>query len=127
MRTITLDEFLREVRAQGVPQEHIAFRCVICSTVQSATDLMRAGAGKTFEDVEKYLGFSCVGRWTGAGSHREGAASGRGCDWTLGGLLGLHQLTVVTPDGQKHPRFELATPKEAKDHMAAMRQAEGEA
>ena len=44
---------------------------------------------------------------------------GKPCNWTLGGLFALHKLEVVTPDGEKHPRFELATPAEAQAHMAA--------
>jgi hypothetical protein len=36
----------------------------------------------------------------------------------LGGLISLHKLEVVTPDGEHHPRFEVATPDEAKAHMA---------
>ena len=120
MRTITLDEFHTELKAQGVkPHEHLAFRCPICGTLQSGRDLIKAGAGKTWKDVEKYAGFSCVGRWTNAGPHKKGNQPGRGCNWTLGGLLRIHVLEVVTPDGEHHPCFELATPEEAQIHMVA--------
>jgi hypothetical protein len=116
-REITLDQFHAEMKAQGVSgHEHVAFRCVVCGTIQSGHDLIRAGAGPTFDDVERYLAFSCVGRWTDAGD-----APGRGCDWTLGGLFGFSDLVVVTPDGKKHPRFELATPAEAQAHERAQR------
>ncbi|MBW3538726.1 MAG: hypothetical protein KY476_00500 [Planctomycetes bacterium] len=115
MRTITLDEFLSELKAQGVPQEHFAFRCPMCGTIQSAVDLIAAGAGADFDAVEKHLGFSCVGRWTGAGTPKD-TIDGRGCNWTLGGLLQTHKLEVVTPDGKCHPRFEPCTPAQAKAH-----------
>lgn len=119
MRTLTVEEFQTELKAQGVrSHEHFAFRCVMCGTIQSGRDLIEAGAGKTFDEIEKFLGFSCVGRWTKAGPHKKGNPPGRGCDWTLGGLFNFHDLAVTTPDGEKHPRFELATPEEAQAHQA---------
>jgi hypothetical protein len=44
---------------------------------------------------------------------------GRGCDWTLGGLIGFSRLIVITPNGGRHPRFEPATPEEAQAHYRA--------
>ena len=64
MRKITLEQFHSELRGQGVPKEHLAFKCPMCGTILSAFDLVKAGAGKDFDEVEKYLGFSCIGRWT---------------------------------------------------------------
>lgn len=119
MRTVTLDEFIAALKSQHVPRHCVAFKCPMCGTVQSATDLIDAGAGADMDEVERYLGFSCVGRWTGAGPHKDGAPSGKGCDWTLGGLFQLHKLEVVTPDGKRHPRFEPASSEEARIHMAA--------
>lgn len=116
MRTITLEEFQMELKAQGVSGiEHCAFVCPICS----GHDLIIAGAGKTFNEIERFLAFSCVGRFTNAGSHHPGTPPGGGCDWTLGGLFKVHELEVVTPDGEKHPRFELATTEEAQAHESA--------
>lgn len=66
MKTATLDEYRALMKAQGVPREHTAFRCPMCSTVQSAADLLAAGAGDNLAAVEPYLAFSCVGRFTGA-------------------------------------------------------------
>lgn len=114
MKTMTLDEYRAQIKAQGLEApEDFAFKCPRCGTVQSARDLIAAGAGEDFEEVEKYLGFSCVGRWTGAGSPRK-EPDGKPCNWTLGGLFALHNLEVETPDGEKHPRFEVATPEEAQ-------------
>lgn len=112
-RTISLAEFQAECRAQGVSgREHVAVRCVMCKCVQSARSLIEAGAGADMAAVERFVGFSCVGRWTGAGSPRN-AADGKPCNWTLGGLLSFAELYVETPDG-KSPFFELATPDEAQ-------------
>ncbi|SEO65218.1 VVA0879 family protein [Nitrosovibrio sp. Nv6] len=117
--TMTLDEYHSALKAQGVPRDHLAMKCPICKTIQSASDLIAAGAGKNFDEVEKYLGFYCIGRFTRAGGHKKGVPPGRGCDWTLGGFLQAHELEVVTPDGVHNPRFALATPEEAQAHMNA--------
>lgn len=114
--TMTLEMFRAALKAQGVPREHMAFVCPMCGTVQSANDLIAAGAGNDFSEVEKYLGFSCVGRWTGAESPRK-SPDGEPCNWTLGGLFSLHKLEVVTPDGNSHPHFEPATPEQAMAKM----------
>lgn len=120
MKTLTLEEFQTALRAQGVPShEHFAFICPMCGTVQSSRDLVAAGAGKTFDDVERFLGFSCVGRWTSAGAPRK-KPDGNPCNWTLGGLFSLHKLEVVTPDGERHPSFEPASAAQAKEHMTAV-------
>lgn len=114
MKTMTLEDFRAALKAQGVSDRtHYAFTCPACGTVQSAADLIAAGAGSSFDDVEQYVGFSCVGRFTGAGSPRK-EADGKPCNWTLGGLFKLHDLEVVTPDGKRHPHFQPATTAEAQ-------------
>ncbi len=114
MRTVTIPEFHQELKAQPVTaREDLAFTCPICGTVQSARSLIAAGAGADMDAVEKYLGFSCVGRWTDAGPHKPKSPAGNGCDWTLGGLFSLHKLEVVTDDGRHQPSFEPATPEQA--------------
>lgn len=96
MQTMTVSQFHESLRAQGVARrEDIAFTCSSCGTVQSAQSLINAGAGETFEDVERFLGFSCVGRWTNAGPHKDGTPPGSGCDWTLGGLFKFHPIEVI--------------------------------
>lgn len=95
MQTMTLDEFKDSIKSQGVPLVDATFQCPRCKTLQSANDLIIAGVGKNLDEVEKYLAFSCVGRWD----------KSQGCDWTLGGLFQIHELEVVTPDGEHHPRF----------------------
>jgi hypothetical protein len=94
---MTLEEFHAAIKEQGRDRiEDVTFKCPRCGTLQSAQDLIDAGVGKTIDDVEKYLAFSCIGRFTEM----------KGCNWTLGGLFKLHELEVVTPDGERHPRFE---------------------
>ena len=117
MKTLSIVEFLAQLKAQGTPIEHAAFKCVRCQTVQSARSFIDAGAGADFDAVEKFLGFSCVGRFTGAKMYRDGQPTGNGCDWTLGGLFSLHTLEVIDPQGKAHPRFEIASPEEAQALM----------
>jgi hypothetical protein len=94
---LPLNEFLATLREKfGADPKKWAFKCPRCGTIQTAEDLLAAGVKK--EDLDGYLGFSCIGRFV----------KGKGCDWTLGGLLQIHKLEVLTPDGQKHPRFEIA-------------------
>lgn len=99
MQTITLNEFQQAINSQGRDRiEEVTFKCPKCKTLQSAQDLINLGAGGNMDEVEKYLGFSCIGRWN----------QEKGCNWTLGGLFQIHECEVVTPDGKHHPRFELA-------------------
>ncbi|MDB6178968.1 hypothetical protein PAF17_15865 [Paracoccus sp. Z330] len=119
MKTLTIPEYHAELKAQGVEDRaDLAMICPMCGTVQSARDLIAAGAGLDFESVERFLGFSCFGRWTKAGAPRK-EPDGKPCNWTLGGLFSLHKLEVVDESGTKHPRFELATPEQAQGHARA--------
>lgn len=100
LQTMPLNEFHEALRSQGKERiEDVSFRCPRCGTLQSAQDLIEAGAGQDFADVEKYTAFSCIGRFD----------TEKGCDWTLGGLLQIHELQVQTEDGEMHPRFFPAT------------------
>jgi hypothetical protein len=117
MKTQTVEEYQADLKSQGVPIEHCAMRCPMCGTIQSAHDLISVGAGKTLDEVEKYLGFSCLGRWTHHKPPPMKKGTQHGCNWTLGGLFQTHELTVITPDGTKHARFQLCTAEEAQSHM----------
>lgn len=98
-RTISYKDFIAELKqaAAGNGITSVRFVCPHCKTPQSAKDLIEVGAGKDFDEVEKYLGFSCIGRFT----------NDRGCDWTLGGLFQLHELEIILEDGTVCPRFEI--------------------
>ncbi|KAA0684559.1 hypothetical protein DTW90_36075 [Neorhizobium sp. P12A] len=109
---ISIDEFRNRLKAQGVSDRvHMAVKCPLCKTVQSLQSFICAGTGK--EKAEKYIGFSCLGRVTGAGSPRK-EPDGKPCNWTLGGLLHLHEMEVVDEDGKVHAHFEIASPEEAQ-------------
>lgn len=110
---LTLPEFRARLKAQGVTKEHLAFKCPMCGFVQSAQTFICAGAGEDFSAVEKYTGFSCVGRFMGAGPSRK-EPDGKPCDWSLGALFKLHKMEVEVEDGSYWPVFEIASPAEAQ-------------
>lgn len=116
IRKIAAEQFHAEMKAQDVKDRvDIAFKCVMCATVQSMRSLIHAGA--PVDKVENQIGFSCEGRWRNAGPAKDGKPARldvRGCDWSLGGLFHLHRLEVTTPDGKTHMSFELASPAEAQ-------------
>jgi hypothetical protein len=119
-------EFVRRLELQGMSREHLAMVCPICGTIQSMASLIKAGAAP--EKVAEYFGSSCEGRFSRAGPWLSESATTekakqrrlvRSCDWTLGGLLHLHRLEVMTGDGPR-PCFELATPEQARELEALM-------
>lgn len=101
---ITLDQFVTRLQAQGVPQEHYAFRCVRCGHIQSAVSLARYLPP---EDADNAAYFACEGRFN----------KKVGCDWTLGGLFRIHKLEVLSDEGKIVPVFEPASPEEARALM----------
>lgn len=115
MRTqVTELKFREMLWEQGVGKDDYAFVCPACKSVQSAKSLIKAGAGDDFQSVSKYLGFSCVGRFIGAGSPRK-KPDGKPCNWSLGGLLQLHEIEVIDAEGKVHMMFEPATKEQAQE------------
>ena len=116
--TLTREEFAARLTAQGVSREHLAFRCWMCGTVQSLRSFELAGVA--LASAEYQIGFSCVGRHTGAGAWDAQNPVRRavpGCDWTLGGLLGGGAIKLVGEGGKERWSFAVATPDEARALM----------
>lgn len=65
-------------------------------------------SGLEREEASQYIGFSCIGRFNNKRT---------GCDWTLGGLFRIHELEVITDDGERHMHFLPMTPKEWEQKM----------
>ena len=107
VKVIKLKDFIKEAESlYGKAAKKWKFICPVCDTIQSAEDLIAAGVDKA--KVKNYIGFSCIGRWTGAGSHLESKGKGKGCDWTLGGFFHAHTLEIEYAEGKKQASFELA-------------------
>lgn len=101
-RVIPHAEWMAEgVRLFGEKGRDWPFRCVSCGGVQTGMDFV--ALGMTPDQAAARVAMSCIGRW----------ATDRGCDWTLGGLIGLHRVVVVFEDGRRQPVFEFATPENA--------------
>jgi hypothetical protein len=99
-------EWLAQAERRFGDPPNWAFICPICKTRQTPQDLIDAGVPK--EKINSYIGFSCIGRFGGI------KGSGAGCDWTLGGLLRIHQTEVVMEDGNTRPVFEFAPDEKAE-------------
>ena len=98
--TMTLEAWRAEATKRFGPRgQDWRFKCAMCGQEQSFQDFL--DAGMTPEEAQSRAHFSCLGRWV----------TGRGCDWTLGGLFRIHTVEVETPDGKKTPVFEFADPK----------------
>jgi len=92
-KTLTMEEWISKGEELfGKDKKLWKFKCVNCGEAQTYNDFAEAKV----ENPENYIHFSCIGRFV----------EGRGCDWTLGGLLQLHKQEVVTDDGNKVPTFE---------------------
>ena len=120
METIPLKDFVDSLKAQDVGSSlYACLVCPMCGMVQNADDLVKAGAGKSFDEVERYLGFSCVGRWTHnkPPPAKKDKGTQDGCNWTLGGLFNFHELEVIDTEGNHHPRFKVATKEQAQAHV----------
>ena len=78
----------------GVDKKNWQFKCPACGGIQSLADFIE---NKVPEPDGKFY-FSCIGRWV----------NGRGCDWTLGGLLQIHNTEVITEDESAVPVFDFA-------------------
>lgn len=117
MNSMTLKEFHAACDAQS-PEGHewLVFKCPACKTLQTPVELMQA-SGLTYDEIQGYIGFSCVGRLM----HSPKEPGGKLCKWTLGGFLQIHTFEVIDEDGNHHPLFELATKEEADAHRALVK------
>ena len=112
---IKVTDFVAEAKRRfGDDPKRWQFVCPMCGTVQSANDFYATGQFKPGTgELNKYLGFSCIGRFTGQGDEGIAAKNAgkpwdKGCNWTLGGLFQTHSIELVGDDGKPHPHFDLA-------------------
>ena len=82
------------------------FKCASCGHEQSMREVKERHPTLEIDDIKRWIHFSCEGRqWV---CKRQKPVVG--CDWTLGGLFQIHNIEVITPDGEAQPAFEFAHP-----------------
>ena len=104
VKQIKHSEFTQLCKKHWPSIMEVEFTCPHFKTVQTGNDLVKAGAGKDFNEVQGYIGFSCIGRFDET----------KGCNWTLGGLFGIHKLEIVDDNDSTKTRmcFEINPPKD---------------
>ena len=105
MKQMSLKEFQAKCSEHWPSIMDVEFICPACETIQTGHDLVEAGAGKDYDEVNGLLGFSCIGRFNN---------KAKGCDWTLGGLLQLHTLEL-TDGHDTRPCFEINFPTKSNE------------
>lgn len=99
MKTVTLDEWKKEAESifgEGSNVKTWQFKCVSCGQSQTLQEFIDA----KIENADTRFYYSCIGRYV----------KGRGCDWTLGGLLTIHTKEVISQEGKPIPVFEFFQP-----------------
>ncbi|MBT0607619.1 VVA0879 family protein [Aequorivita echinoideorum] len=94
-KTLTLQEWRSEAEPKfGKDVKKWKFKCPSCGESQTLQEFIDA---KIEEPTKKFY-YSCIGRWV----------EKRGCKWTLGGLLQIHETEVISEEGDKIPVFEFS-------------------
>lgn len=110
-RRVTLDEWQAEGRRLfGDNVNAWRFKCPSCGFVQTRQDFLAYGV--PVRDVDRRLGFSCIGRSINQTCRGVAvvvgfmeAHVGYGCDYAGGGLFRINPVEVVYQDGI-HEVFE---------------------
>lgn len=100
--TISRAEWIAEAtRRFGNDPMDWRFVCPVCKHEAAARDWHAARA------PEGAIAFSCVGRWTGAGTGFGKQGASKPCNYTGGGLFRLNPVRVVH-EGIEHQVFAFA-------------------
>lgn len=100
-----LDEWRAEaVKRFGPDSKNWKYKCSNCGHEQTINDFIKAG----IKEPENKVFYSCIGRWTGA----EGTINNEKspCNYTLGGLFKITNVSVIDEEGKKHWVFDFAEP-----------------
>lgn len=104
IRKTTLAEYVSDAEHRfGVDRMKWRFICPACGNIASAEEYKLAGA------PEGAVGFSCIGRWTGAKRSMFETDKPGPCDYTGGGLICISPVEFTDIDRPGMNRyFELA-------------------
>ena len=89
------------------------FVCCNCGHVQAISDFRELHVLGKFPGTPSDAYFSCIGRFDDRIPRNQigelGDTEGKEyCNYTLGGLIKLNKLVVITEDGERNPVFEFA-------------------
>lgn len=102
-REVSFEQWLAEACEKfGEDRMNWKFICPSCGHIASVIEYKNAGA------TEGQVGFSCIGRYLGAGDEHTFRKSGGPCNYAGGGLIGINPVTVIFPNGKKVNVFEFA-------------------
>jgi hypothetical protein len=102
---MTFDEWTVEgIRRFGPNREAWRFVCPCCKYEQTVAECRHAG------QPVNAIGFSCIGRWTGAQREALGGKGPGPCNYAGGGLFRLNPIRVLDPEGIAHELFAFAEP-----------------
>ncbi|MCP4050563.1 MAG: hypothetical protein GY730_07660 [bacterium] len=111
----SMNEFTDEGnRLFGENKRHWEFVCPVCKTVQSANDFLKRGL-----DPNKYIGYSCIGRFKKNPPKAFGnkkIAEGSGCDFTNGGLFRLGPKIIILENKTERYTFDFNRSEEPNDN-----------
>jgi hypothetical protein len=94
VKVVKIEAWLQDLSEKfGKDPKGWKFICPACKSIQCGQDFIDAG----IEDFNGKVYSNCIGRYV----------KGKGCDWSLGGLLKMHNKVVVK-DMQIFPVFETA-------------------
>lgn len=106
-RVITYDQWIKEGEERfGKSKREWKFVCCMCGTSQSFNDFLEH-TDLTEDEIQRVITFSCIGRQTEGASNMGEADKGKiGCNWSLGGLLQAHTLSIIPPEGEVDKKGE---------------------
>ena len=103
VKVLMIEDWIRQLKEKfGKDPNGWKFKCPSCGGVQSGQDFIDGG----ITEFDRKVYFDCIGRHV----------KGKGCNWTLGGLIAIHK-TVVVKDLVITPVFEMADIHQNKKHQ----------
>jgi hypothetical protein len=103
-RRISQADWIAEGEAlfPGMKSGDWRFVCPVCGHSQSARDFKDLGVPEA--EINKIVGYSCIGRRTGARTSFDGKT--RPCNYAGGGLFKLNPVRVFDEKGNEEDYFE---------------------
>lgn len=105
MITVTKKDWLTIARKYYKSDKDYEFKCASCGNKQSINSVKNNNPDLTVEEISNFISCNCEGR------HNDKID----CDWTLGGLLKIHELEVLDENGNIFGIFSFYDDKAMKE------------